>query len=219
MTPIAPQIGASEGPTTYTVANIKPGTTKTTSAGFLAHALPGPTLAVDADPPGSLLRWSELAGWSVPVIGLAVRDLHKRLPGLARDYATVVIDTPPLEDHVGIATSALRAADVIVVPVGPTTMELDRLSPVFEAIEEVTPLRERPPIVRILLTRVVGGAHSGGNARDVLTEAGLTVLRANVPRKERYAQAFGAPVRLIPGDPYASAAEELQTAVKEAAQR
>lgn len=202
--------------TTYTVANIKPGTTKTTSAGFLVHALPGPTLGVDADPPGSLLRWSEMGGWSLPVIGLAVKDLHRRLPGLARGYANVVVDTPPMEEHVGIAYSALRAADVIVVPVGPTTMELDRLSPVLDAIEEVAPLRERPPIVRILLTRVVSGANSGGNAREVLTEAGFEVLRVTVPRLERYAQAFGAPVTLIPGDPYESAAEELQAAAKEA---
>lgn len=202
--------------TTYTVANLKGGTTKTTTVGHLAHALTAPTLGVDADPPGSLLRWSELAGWALPVIGLAVKDLHKRLPGISRGYANIIIDTPPLDDHAGIVYSALRAADVVVVPVSPTTMELDRLTPVLAAVDEVAPLRERPPIVKILLTRVVGGANSGSNAREVLTEADLDVLRVNIPRLERYAQSFGAPVTLIPGDPYEAAAEELQAAAKEA---
>ena len=203
--------------TTYTVANLKGGTTKTTTSGLLAHAFEAPTLGVDADPPGSMMRWSELANWSIPVIGLPVKDLHKRLPGISRGYANIVIDTPPLDDQAGIFYSALRAADVVVVPVSPTTMELDRLTPVLAAVDEVAPLRERPPIVKILLTRVVGGANSGSNAREVLTEAGLDVLRVNIPRLERYAQAFGAPVTLIPGDPYQAAADELQAAAKEAA--
>ncbi|MGH4001612.1 MAG: hypothetical protein ACRDTJ_29590 [Pseudonocardiaceae bacterium] len=202
--------------TTYTVANLKGGTTKSTSCGYLAHALPGPTLGVDADPPGSLLRWSELGNWSLPVIGLAVKDLHKRLPGLSRGYADVVIDTPPLDEHAGIVYSALRAADVVVVPVSPTTMELDRLTPVLAAVEEVAPLREQPPIVKVLLTRVVGGANSGSTAREVLTEGGLEVLQAHIPRLERYAQSFGAPVTLVPGDPYQAVADELQAAAKEA---
>ena len=70
--------------TTYAIVNLKGGTTKTTSAGFLAHAFPAPTLCVDADAPGSLMRWSEFGEWSVPVVGLPVKDIHTRLPGIAR---------------------------------------------------------------------------------------------------------------------------------------
>jgi chromosome partitioning protein len=193
---------------TITVANLKGGTTKTTTAAYLAHALPQ-VLAVDADPPGSLLRWSELASWPLPVIGLAVKDIHTRLPGIAASYDHVVIDTPPLDDQAGIVYSALRAADVVVVPVGPTTMELDRLTPILEASEEIGPLRDRPLKVRVLLTRVVGAASSGANAREVLVEAGLDVLSAHVPRLERYAQAFGSAVQLTEGDPYLAVAKEL----------
>lgn len=196
---------------TLTVANLKGGTSKTTTAAYLAHCLGPGVLGVDADPPGSLLRWSELAGeWPVPVIALPVRDLHTRLPGIAgAAYTRAVIDTPPLDEHAGIVYSALRAADVVVVPVSPSTMELDRLSPILDAVAEVAPLRARPPEVRVLLTRVVSRASSGSNAREVLTAAGLTVLPTAVPRLERYAQAFGRPVEVEPDDPYAVAAREL----------
>src|SRR5262245_13862961 len=187
---------------TYTVANLKGGTTKSTTAAYLAHAIAADrqVLCVDADPPHhSLLKWSDLAAWTLPVIGMPVNDIHTRLPGVSRGYDVVVIDTPPLDEKAGIVYSAIRAADVVVVPVSPTTMELDRLTPILAAVDEVAPLMPTPPAVRVLLTRVVSSANSGDNAAEVLREAGITVLPTRIPRLERYAQAFGAPVELMAG--------------------
>lgn len=200
--------------TTYSIVNLKGGTTKTTSAGFFAHAFPAPTLCVDADPPGSLLRWSDFGDWSVPVVGMPVKDIHKRLPGIARGYANVVIDTPPLEDQAGIVYSALRAADVAVITVAPTMMEMDRLSPILSAIDEVAPLRDHESIVRVLLTRVDRRSNDGRDVRAALTESGLTVLSVDIPLIRRYAQAFGSPVSISADDPYQVAADELQAAAK-----
>lgn len=205
-----------EGMTTYAIVNLKGGTTKTTSAAFLAHAFPKPTLCVDADAPGSLLRWSEFGDWDIPVVGMPVKDIHKRLPGISRDYKTVVIDTPPLEEQAGVVYSALRAADVAVITVAPTMMEMDRLSPILTAIDEVAPLRDRAPIVRVLLTRVDGRSKAGSNVREALSEAGLEVVQVNIPLIQRYAQAFSKPVKdeMVPGDPYETAAKELEAAAK-----
>lgn len=197
---------------TVAVANMKGGTAKTTTAAFLAHALDvdgREVLAVDSDPAGSLLRWSELGGWDLPVIGLATRQLHQRLPAIARDFALAVVDTPPLDDQAGVVYSALRAADVVVVPVGASTMELDRLAPILAAVEEVSPLRNVPPRVLVLLTRTVPHAVSTSSARQVIEAAGYEVLSAAVPRLERYAQAFGTVPALVPGDAYAVAAAEI----------
>lgn len=189
---------------TLTVANLKGGTAKTTTAAFLAHCLPN-VLAVDADPAGSLYRWSQ-AGWTVPAVELPVKNLHTRIPGISGKYDWVVIDTPPLDDQAGIVYSALRAADVVVVPVSPTTMEMDRLAPILDAVEMVA---RQKVIVRILLTRTTHRTTSIGNARQLLTEHGLTVLPTVVPRLERYAQAFGQPIEVAPDDLYAQAAREL----------
>lgn len=42
-----------------------------------------PEPAGDADPHGSTLSWSEAAGnFSLPVVSLPLRDLHRRLPQL-----------------------------------------------------------------------------------------------------------------------------------------
>jgi chromosome partitioning protein len=196
----------------WAVVNLKGGSAKTTSAAHLAHALAErgrSVLLVDADPQGSALRWAELGGWELPVVGLAVRDLHRRLPGIVGDrYDVVVIDTPPMDEQGGIVYSAMRAADVVVVPMAPTMIELDRLPPVWAALDEVGPLRETAAAAAVLLTRTVPNASSTDVVRDQIAGGGHRVLSTIIPRREAYAQAYGAPVVVGEG-PYAVVAGEL----------
>ena len=89
------------------LANLKPGTGKTTSAVWLAHVFVqagNRVLLVDADPSGSALEWSDLAAMDARlgaqqafrfrVVALPSRELHRRLPEIARDDDVVIIDTP-----------------------------------------------------------------------------------------------------------------------------
>jgi chromosome partitioning protein len=125
------------------LANLKPGTGKTTSAVWLAHVFVqagNRVLLVDADPSGSALEWSDLAAiyarlvpqqaFRFRVVALPSRELHRRLPEIARDDDVVIIDTPQLEDHTAIARSALRYADEIVIPCAPNPIEINRTTPV-----------------------------------------------------------------------------------------
>lgn len=201
---------------TVAIVNLKGGSGKTTSAVFLAHewmAQGGRVLLVDADPQATALRWSEQAGFAVPTLGLPVKDLHTRLPGIAGDrYDLVVIDTPPLAERSGIVLSALRLADVVLVPVAPTMAEFERLGDVWEAVADVEPVRSSPANVVVLLNRTVANASSTEMVRQAITSgtgswAGRRVLEARVPRREAIAQAFGAQPLL--GGPYAEVAEEL----------
>ena len=112
------------------IVNLKGGTGKTITAVHLAAGLAeqGRTLLVDADPQGSALSWSEAAeGFPCHVIALPVRDLHRRVPGLSEGYDHVVIDTPPGEGDRGIVRSAVLAAEAVVVPMPPSTMDVNRL--------------------------------------------------------------------------------------------
>ena len=178
------------------VLNLKGGTGKTTSAVFLAAGLhaDGPTLLVDADPQGSALSWSEAAGgFEFPVVALPVRDLHRRLPQLARGYRHLVIDTPP--GDAGIVRSALLAADLALLPIPPSLMDLDRLMPTLELLSEVEPLN--PVRVLVLLTRVRRNTRSARAAREALAELGMPVMETEIPLREAYAAAFGLPVEKL----------------------
>src|SRR4051794_12851146 len=95
------------------VVNLKGGTSKTTTAVYLAHALyerGRRVLLVDADPQGSALAWNEDAPepFPFPVIGLPTRELHRQLmDAVSPDIDAIVIDTPPLDHKSGIVVSAL----------------------------------------------------------------------------------------------------------------
>jgi len=79
------------------LANLKPGTGKTTSAVWLAHVFAqagNSVLLVDADPSGSALEWSDLAAmypqlappeaFPFRIVALPSRELHRRVPEIAQ---------------------------------------------------------------------------------------------------------------------------------------
>lgn len=209
----------------WTVTNLKPGTAKTTSAVWLAHAVHEAgrrVLLIDADPGGahskygaeafdglgSAGRWDDRVRFPFDVISNPSRDLHKILPRVAADYEVTVIDSPPIEDHQGIAVSALRVADVAVIPVAPTTAEVDRMAPVLAVLADIEPLRAGPLTVCVLLNRTVANAASTADAAGELAKRGHRVLTTRIPRLELYAQSHGAPV-VAEGTAYADAAAEV----------
>ena len=190
------------------LANLKPGTGKTTSAVWLANVFAragNSVLLVDADPSGSALEWSDLAAmdprvapreaFPFRVVALTSRELHRRLPEIASADDVVIIDAPQLEDHAGIARSALRYADEILIPCAPTPIEINRTSPVREEISEIDAVRDHPARTAILLNRCITRAHSTTDAREALGGLGYDVLDTAVPRLEVYAQSFGMPIR------------------------
>ena len=199
------------------VVNTKGGTGKTTTVAYAAHALheQGRRVAVvDADPQGSAVSWSRYAGgWPFPVItDLDKPDLHRRLPGVVgTDYDVLLIDTPPLDQLKGVVVSALIAATVVLVPVAPTPAEVERMRAVREAITRSGDLRVSglPPRSAVLLSRTVAGAASTAAWREQLEAAGDWVLRVQVARLERFAQAFGGPIERASTTGYGDAINEL----------
>jgi chromosome partitioning protein len=172
----------------------KGGTGKTTSAVSLAMVLHrrGRTLAVDCDPQGSLMNWSEDAaerGNSLPftVVSMATRDVHVRLADLGAGYEHVVVDTPP--GDLGIIRSAILASAVVLVPVSPTGLDLNRIRPTFELLAEIA--ISHPVEVGVLLTKVRRGTRSARAARGILAEQGYPAMRTEIPLAEHFAAAFG----------------------------
>jgi chromosome partitioning protein len=205
------------------LANLKPGTGKTTSAVWLAHVFAqagNKVLLVDADPSGSALEWSDLAAmdphlaapdaaFPFRIVALPSRELHRRVPEIAQSDDVVIIDTPQLEDHGAIARSALRYADEILIPCAPSPIEINRTTPVRDEIAEVGAIRNRPARSVVLLNRCVARAHSTMDAREALEHLGYDVLETTVPRREVYAQSFGLPIKQTGSDVWRQVARNL----------
>jgi chromosome partitioning protein len=191
------------------VVNLKGGVGKTTTAVHLAAALAedGRTLLIDADPHRSALSWSELVGdaFPCPVIALPVRDLHRRLRDLADGFAHAVIDTPP--NDVAVTRSAVMAAETVVVPLAPSTMDIDRLRETLELIADLEPTH--PIDLRVLVVRARARTRLAEDIRTVLGELDAPLMTAVVPLREAYAGAFGAPP--APHVDYAAVLGEIRT--------
>lgn len=192
------------------VVNLKGGTSKSTSAMFLAAALArrGRTMLVDCDPQGSALTWAEDAeadgselGFNV--VSIPTRDVKKRVDRMAGDYAHVVIDTPPGE--LDIVRAALHAAEIAVVAISPSVMDINRFRPTLELIVEVESVKELE--YRVLLTMVRRISREGRDARQVMEELELPVLATEIPHLSLYRSAFGETIEDL-GD-YGKVADEL----------
>lgn len=198
------------------VVNLKGGSAKTTTSGFLAaafHEAGMRVLGVDADGENeSLQGWQAAADLPWAVVTMAVPNLHRQLPGVVGDrYDVLVIDTPPMQAQRGTVLSAARMATHVVVPMAPTPIEYDRLSTVCGLVDEVAELRPggQPPIFAVLLTRVKPRAASTRVYRELVTTDGVTVLNSQVGSLERFAQAWGDPISHASETAYGDAAMEL----------
>jgi chromosome partitioning protein len=180
-----------------TCGNLKGGVGKTTSAAFLACGLArsGRTLLVDADPFGSLLDWSQNEGFPATVIAWPVKDLARRVSGIAGDYDHLVIDTGP--NHEQLLRQALAVTDLLVIPCAPTLMDVERLGETFALVEDVEAIADRTIEARVLFTKAPAASADLREAREGLIAQGLPVLSAHVRSLVHYSRArSGVPVDL-----------------------
>lgn len=213
--------------TTLTVANLKGGVGKTTTATMLALGLAedGRTLLVDADPIQSALKWAETAGDAWPWDRLTVvswtdhRTLRRQIAAVRGDYKHLVVDVPPRQDRTsrgGLAAATLEAALMatghLIVTTSTSGIDLAEIGDTFTVAAGVDEQRE--VLASVLLVRVWLSTKSATLAREVLADAfGYPVMDTVIPVREEIAQAFGT-VPSLTGkfSAYADALAEIRAA-------
>ena len=194
-----------------TVANLKGGVAKTTTAVYLAQAfsVDGPVLLIDADHQRSALEWADAAQLPFTCVSLPVASLHRHAAGLALAASLVIIDTPPGDE--AVVASAMRSCDLLIVPIAPSTLDLTRLAITLALAEDVAALRAdgMPPPLRLLLTRTRAGTRSRTEVRELFEEQGLALFDCEIPIREQIGRAGGA--EIADTGPYGALADEIRT--------
>lgn len=116
-----------------------------------------------------------------------------------------MVDTPPSD--LAITRSAVLAVEEVIVPIGPTPLDLDRLSATLDLLAEVEPLNAFR--WSLLLTRLRRGTRSSRETRAALEDLEMSVMTAEVPLREAIGLSFGV---LRPSDDYGRVVDELLTA-------
>jgi chromosome partitioning protein len=138
-----------------------------------------PTLLLDGDQTKNATAWSQ-RGPGFPFRVASIDQAAK----LARNFAHIVIDTgqrPSLDD----LRAAAEGCDLLIIPAVPASLDTDGLGQTIRALQEIG-----TTAYRVLLTKVPPPPEKeGAELRALLTEQGIPILRAEIPRLKAFEKA------------------------------
>lgn len=171
---------------TICVLNQKGGVGKTTLSINLARALQQAdynVVLVDADPQGSARDWNDANnGELIPVVGLDRKSLPADIKNLT-GYDIAIIDGAPQTKELAIA--AIKAADVVLVPVQPSSFDVWATNDILELIKERQELSGKPKAA-FIVSRQIQNTVVGHEVRSVLAESGIKVFTAGTFQRIAY---------------------------------
>ncbi|MFF2549152.1 ParA family protein [Kitasatospora sp. NPDC058063] len=183
------------------LVNYKPGSGKSTTAGWLASAIherpdDPPVALVDADRSRAVADWHEIAPFPFAVHRVARPQAHILIPELVPAGHDVVVDCPQAEDHADIVLSVLQLADAVIVPTSTSSFELPRTVDTYRFLEDARRDLGRPLPTVVSMNRAdPKDPKYNQEVRDDLVKAGFTVLATEIPAHRKYHKAWGRPIR------------------------
>ncbi len=205
------------------VCNQKGGSGKTTLSMQLAGTLArrkNKVLVVDADPQGTATRWAASADDENPfpasVIGLSAANekVHREVKKFVGDYDFIVIDCPPAADS-PVPQSALLIADLALVPIIPSPLDLWASVGIRQVIENVSDINETLK-ARLVVNQCQPKTNLAKDTLEVLPEFGIPVCKNYLRQRTAYRQSavFGQTVQDF-GSKAKDAIQEIEALTKE----
>ena len=203
-----------------TVAQQKGGAGKTTLVAQLGAALAGDghhVAVVDIDPQASLTGWMrvrEHRGAGVPSLRFSMIGgwrLGVEIDRLKREADLVLVDSPPHAET--DARMAIRAADLVLVPVQPSPLDIWASKATLELAK-----KERSRAL-IVLNRVPPRGHSVEDALAAIAELGAGSLAARLGNRQAFITSMARGLGVVESEPRSTAAGEVRELADEVMQK
>jgi chromosome partitioning protein len=177
-------------PLVISILNQKGGVGKTTIATNLAHGLTihkYKTLLVDADPQGSARDWHEANNAQlVPCVGLDRETLPIDLKAVWSGYDVIVIDGAP--QIAKLSAAAIRASDVVLIPVQPSPYDVWATADLVELIKLRKEVTSGQPKAAFIISRMIKCSILSRDICTPLCDYELPVLESKTSQHVAYAQ-------------------------------
>ncbi len=205
------------------VVNQKGGSGKTTVSMQLAGAIArrgNKVLVVDADLQATATRWAASALDEIPfpasVIGLSAASskVHREVKKFIDDYDYIIIDCPPAADS-PVPQSALLIADLALVPIIPSPLDMWAAVGIRQVIQNVSDFNEALQS-RLVLNQCQPKTTLTQESLEVLPEFGIPLLKTQIQHRQVYRQSavFGQTVHNF-GSKASAAISEIESLTDE----
>ena len=194
------------------LVNQKGGVGKTTVAVNVASGLKRrnfSVLFIDADPQGSATKWHSIEGNNSFEILTHPQPLYKHdVEEFSQNYDYVIIDSPPANGV--IAKSILSVANLLIIPLSPSSLDIWSCLLTLEMIEEERP--GNPDLdMKILINRKIPGTRVGREAREAMSIFKKDILTSELCHRVAYIDAMTYGVSVMQYAPNSKAAHEIET--------
>lgn len=173
---------------TIAILNQKGGSGKTTLSINIAETLRRKNQSVvliDSDPQGSARDWAAAAEHCpFPVVGIDRPTIDRDIKAITdRDY--IIIDGAP--QIANLAASAIKAADIVLIPVQPSGLDIWATSDMVDIIKQRIEITEQRLKAAFVINRAIKNTKIGQEIMAVIAEYGLPVLSTVVYQRVSYA--------------------------------